>query len=101
MCSDGKRRLLRLLQARGRGCVPDAREVRQMNPFGHNLVWVYVKYCTPHDRTLGTSDASQWPELKAFVKWLREKRKWDALDLIIARMLSIPDAYSAHEAGRL
>jgi integrase len=71
-----------------------------MNPWG-NVVRVYDRYGTPHVRTLGTSDLTQIPELKAFVRWLRTKRKWDALDLIIARALSISDAYDAHEAGEL
>jgi integrase len=71
-----------------------------MNPWG-NVVRVYDRYGTPHVRTLGTSDPEQIPELKAFVRWLRTKRKWDALDLIIARKLSISDAYDAHEAGQL
>lgn len=69
--------------------------------FGHNLTRVYDRYGTPHVRTLGTKDPEQTSELQAFVKWLRTKRKWDALDLIIARKLSIPDAYDAHTDGRL
>jgi hypothetical protein len=75
------------------------RKWEAMNPWG-SVVRVYDRYGTAHVRTLGTSDPEQVDELKAFVRWLRTKRKWDALDLIIARKLSISDAFDAHEALR-
>lgn len=64
-------------------------------------VRVYDRTGTAHVRSLKSRDPAEIAALTDFVRWLRRTRKWEAIDMIVARRLSIPDAYDAHEGGRL
>jgi integrase len=49
----------------------------------------------------GTRDAGDAREIGRTLKWLREKRHWDVLDLILAKAITPPDAHDAHVGGYL
>lgn len=48
-----------------------------------------------------THDADQAEEVSAFVKRLRDRKKWPVLDALVAKTLTLSDAFDADVAGEL
>jgi integrase len=52
-------------------------------------------------RSLGTRDEREAGRMEAMLATLRERRRWDALDAIIARELTVPAVFDAYSDGTL
>lgn len=77
-----------------------------MSPFRSKgqRVWkgrVYDRTGAEYTRTLGTEDEGEADEFCRFLARMRRQRRWDVLDLIVARALSVPDAFDHDARGTL
>lgn len=77
-----------------------------MSPFKGDgqHVWkgrIYDRLGRSHTRTLGTEDEAEAVEFCKFLARMRKARRWDVLDILIARQMSVADAYDFDQAGEL
>lgn len=75
-----------------------------MSPFRSGRVFkarVYDRDDVGHVRTLSTENDVEAREFQSFLKRMRKARRWDVLDLIIARAMTVAEAYDADVAGSL
>ncbi len=49
----------------------------------------------------GTPDRATADAIEGMVKGFRRRRRWDVLNALVAKRVSLPDVYDAHEAGTL
>ena len=75
-----------------------------MSPFRSRRVYkarVYDRHGDGHVRTLGTDSEAEAVEFEAFLARMRKNRRWDVLQLIIARSLTVAEAFDADAGGTL
>ena len=70
-------------------------------PNGVFLTRIYLPDGTSVIRSCGTDDAQTARAVEQFVKTLKRKRQFGALELVAAKRATLADLFDAHESGRL
>lgn len=50
---------------------------------------------------MGTTDPATAKRIAEFVKTMKARRRWDVIDILLTRRVSLPTLYDAYEIGRL